>query len=384
MVFVLASVAGAAPAPGRQLLATGERGAGSFGDSVVLSGNGKIAMVAASQDANDNGAVWVYTRSAAGWRLGAKLTVPVAKYPHENHFGRSLALSNDGTTALIGEGDDVWVYTGAGAAWRQQAKLTIDDHGSTDLGTSVALSSDGSTALIGDELDAGDKGEAWVFTRTGSSWHPQVKLTDGGVPGIVSFGDSVALSGDGDTALIGGDGYHNAAGAAWVFVRTHGSWAQQGAKLTGSHPEALDGFGTHVSLSRDASAAAITESSDAWIFSRAGSSWKPVMKLVGSDETSEGEFEDATVALSADGGTVVLGRPAESSHVGRAWRFRRSGSTWKQEGRALTRSPGARAGEFGSSVALSSDGSTTLVGAIGVDPMSGAAPGAAFVFSGPN
>jgi hypothetical protein len=30
---------------------------------------------------------------------------------------------------------------------------------------------------------------------------------------------SVALSGDGNTALVGGDGDHNGKGAAWVFIR---------------------------------------------------------------------------------------------------------------------------------------------------------------------
>jgi FG-GAP repeat len=379
MVFVLASVAGAAPAPGKQLIATGELGAGSFGESVALSGNGKIAMVAAPEDANVNGAVWVYTRSAAGWRPGAKLTVPVAKSPDENHFGRSLALSNDGTTALIGEYDDVLVYTGSGRAWHQQAKLTID--GSTGLGESVALSSNGSTALIGDESDAGDKGKVWVFTRAGSSWHAQVKLTAGHAAGPVGFGDSVALSGDGHTALIGGDDYHNAAGAAWVFVHAHGSWTQQGATLTSPHPQPLSDFGRFVSLSRDGATVAINDSSDAWVFSRKGASWRPVVKLVGSDETRAGDLADATVALSADGGTVVLGRSAESSNAGRAWLFRPSGSTWKQAGSALTLPPGARAGELGFSAALSSDGSTALIGAIGVDPLLGDAPGAAFVFA---
>ena len=48
------------------------------------------------------------------------------------------------------------------------------------------------------------------------------------------FGYSVALSADGNTALIGGPGDNGGAGAAWVFTRSGSAWAQQGAKLTGA------------------------------------------------------------------------------------------------------------------------------------------------------
>ena len=59
------------------------------------------------------------------------------------------------------------------------------------------------------------------------------KLTGTGEIGDGQFGASVALSSDGNTALIGGDGDNSGAGAAWVFTRSGGAWTQQGAKLTG-------------------------------------------------------------------------------------------------------------------------------------------------------
>ena len=43
---------------------------------------------------------------------------------------------------------------------------------------------------------------------------------------------SVALSADGNTALIGGFGDNEGAGAAWVFTRSGATWTQQGEKLT--------------------------------------------------------------------------------------------------------------------------------------------------------
>src|SRR5439155_6386897 len=87
-----------------------------------------------------------------------------------------------------------------------------------EFGDSVGLSSDGKTALIGARGDNEYDGAAWVFTRSGSTWTQQgEKLTGGGEQNEFvfdggyearhfggRFGEGVALSSDGDTALIGG------------------------------------------------------------------------------------------------------------------------------------------------------------------------------------
>ena len=70
---------------------------------------------------------------------------------------------------------------------------------------SVALSADGNTALIGGPNDGHEgTGAAWVFTRSGSTWTQQgEKLIGAGVRPAPDFGKTVALSADGNTALIG-------------------------------------------------------------------------------------------------------------------------------------------------------------------------------------
>ena len=133
-------------------------------------------------------------------------------------------------------GGAAWVFTRSGSTWTQQGeKLTgSGESGNGEFGDSVALSSEGNTALIGGRGDNGDLGAAWVFTRSGSSWTQQgEKLTGGGESGKGEFGVSVALSSDGNTALIGGSGDNSDHGAAWVFTRSGSTWTQQGEKLTG-------------------------------------------------------------------------------------------------------------------------------------------------------
>jgi hypothetical protein len=310
-----------------------------------------------------------------------------------------VAFSADGNTALVGAPRDsgevgaVWVFTRTGSTWTRQAKLTGGDEesGAGRFGRSVALSANGNTALIGAPNDGG-RGAAWVFTRSGSTWTQQAKLTGAGESGSGWFGQSVALSADGDTALIGGYVDHSDTGAAWVFERSgsgaDASWAQQGAKLTGGGEESGEGeFGQSVALSAAGDTALVGSFHDdsgdgaAWVFARSGSgpgaSWaQQGAKLTGAGEAGRGYFGDA-VALTPDGGTALIGGVKDDEQRGAAWVFTRSGSgagaSWAQQGEKLTGGEEESGkGEFGWSVAFSGDGDSALVGAIGDSKWAGA------------
>jgi hypothetical protein len=312
-----------------------ELGAGRFGRSVALSADGDTALVGAPHDGDEAGAAWVFTRSGSTWTQQAKLTDGEAV--GAGRFGRSVALSADGDTALIGApngGGAAWVFTRAGATWTEQAKLTgAGQSGNAWFGQSVALSADGETALVGGFVDHSDTGAAWVFARAGSTWTQQgEKLTGGGESGEGEFGWSVALSAEGDTALIGARKDGGGVGAAWVFTRSGSgsgaSWVQQGEKLTGG------------------------------------------------GERGEGEFGQS-VALSGDGDTALIGGFHDGENVGAAWVFSRSGSSsdaaWAQQGAKLTGAGEVGGGYFGDAVALTPDGSAALVGGVRDDEQRGAA-----------
>jgi hypothetical protein len=82
------------------------------------------------------------------------------------------------------------------------------------------------------------------------------------------------------------------------------------------------------------------------------------------------------VALSADGNTVIVGGPGDSNGQGAAWLYTRSGGVWTQQGNKLVGTGASGAVQQGSSVSLSSDGSTAIVG--GLDDNGGA--GAVWVY----
>jgi len=205
------------------------------GYSVAVSGDGNTALVGGFQDNNFTGAVWTFTRSGSTWtQQGSKLAGGTLAY-----FGWSVALSSDGKTAIVGApysnyfGGGAWVYTLSGGVWTQQGSVLVGTgavsgypNGSFQ-GYSVSLSSDGNTAIIGGPNDNNFTGAAWVFTRSDGVWTQQGnKLVGTGAVGFSGQGSSAALSGDGNTAIVGGPcdnpgtstTCQGDAGAAWVLI----------------------------------------------------------------------------------------------------------------------------------------------------------------------
>lgn len=92
------------------------------------------------------------------------------------------------------------------AQFSQQGPKLVgtDAAGTANQGLSVALSADGNTAIVGGGHDNGGIGAAWVYTRSGRVWIQQgSKLVGTGAVGNADQGISVALSADGNTAIVG-------------------------------------------------------------------------------------------------------------------------------------------------------------------------------------
>jgi hypothetical protein len=239
---------------------------------------------------------------------------------------------------------------------------------------SVALSADGNTAIVG-----GWRAEAaWVFTRSDGVWMQQgEKLVGTGAVGRARQGTSVALSADGNTAIVGGWSDSGSTGSTWVFTRSGGVWTQQGKKLVGSGAVGSARQGMSVALSADGNTAIVGGPDDnpwdrsvpfglgaagaAWVFSRNAGIWtQQGNKLVSKDSMGSARL-GTSVALSADGNTAIVGGLADDRGVSAALVFARRGDHWTQDKRLV----GAGAIAV-SSVALSGDGSIVMVGASNV------------------
>ena len=242
----------------------------------------------------------------------------------------------------------------AATAQSSVPKLTGGDPiGSAEQGFSVVVSCDGNTAVVGGPFDNSGAGAAWVFTRSGGTWTEQQKLIADDANGAAELGWSVALSADGNTAIVGGPGDNNSIGAAWIFTRSGGVWSQQGAKFTGAgaagagcaQPGVVGSAeqGYSVALSGDGNTAIVGGWADnsslgaAWVFTRSGGVWsQPGAKLCGSGATASTDIlQGFSVALSEDGTTAIVGGPNDNDGVGAAWVFTPSGGTWTQQGGKL-------------------------------------------------
>jgi len=374
---------------GNKLVGTGSGGSTpQQGYSVAISADGNTAIVGGNQDNNFQGAVWIYTRTGSTWtQQGNKL---VGTGAVGNAFqGWSVALSADGNTALVGGYVDnssigaAWVFTRTGTTWTQQGNKLVGtgNVGNASQGYSVALSADGNTALMGGLNDNGNQGAAWVFTRSGTTWTQQGnKLVGTGNTGNAFQGISVALSADGNTAMVGGYNDNGGQGAVWVFTRTGTTWAQQGNKLVATGNTGAAGIGRSVALSADGNTAIVGADTDnssigaAWVFSRAGTTWtQQGNKLVGTGGVGSVNSQGRTVSISADGNTAIVGGSTDNNNQGATWVFRRTNTSWAQQGNKLVGTGNIGFAYQGAAVALSADGNTAVVGGFADNSQLGAA-----------
>ena len=241
----------------QKLTASDASGGDRFGNALSIEFD---SAVIGAFSYNARGVAYAFVRSGGTWLEQQQLSASDAV--SNDVFGISVAFSGD--TLVIGadlndekalNAGAVYVFTRSGGSWSQQAKLTAADGAETDIfGVRVAISGD--TVLISarrddDDVMGIDAGSAYIFTRTGTTWQQQIKLTASDGAADDRFGRSVALVAD--TAVIGAmfqDDKGDNSGSAYVFTRSGTTWSQQ-VKLTAADGAEGDVFGWSVTLSDD-------------------------------------------------------------------------------------------------------------------------------------
>ena len=254
---------------------TGEVGGGWTGYSVAISGNRNTILVGAPFDHAGSGAAWMFGLVSGVWTeqrelvgdCGAECGGPSGTGEiGPGEFGWSVALSSDGHTALIGAPHDDLAHrdllpvhmappgcSRVRAAWAQQGRKFVADciGNSADrvgpakrpwgISAGASLSGDGSYALIGaphktsEMAPLGHSASRAAPGRRPMNFSPTVRAAARAKrlrrDGAGSFGSSVALSTDGNTAAVGAPGDNDEAGAAWTFAQSAGAWSTLGTKL---------------------------------------------------------------------------------------------------------------------------------------------------------
>lgn len=251
--------------------------------------------------------------------------------------GWGVAISGDGNTAMSGAPYD---SQGVGATWawarqsdgtwaQQGAKMVASGSVSgVQEGFWMALSYDGNTAVVGGPGNTQVSGAAYVWTRSNGVWTQQ----GSGLPG----GGPVAISSDGNTVVVGEPGLNSETGGVAIWTRSNGVWTQQGSALTGSNPGTQSGEGRSVAISGDGQTVAFGAPSDdsvraVWVFTVSNGAWtQQGAKIVPVSSPGGGGFGQA-VALSSDGNTLLVGQPSGSTELpGDGWIYTRTGGAWSE------------------------------------------------------
>ncbi|MFT5353866.1 MAG: hypothetical protein ACI9KE_001066 [Polyangiales bacterium] len=408
----------------------------------------RVSSVDAATDALPDGSdAGVDTCTAL---LGVPCTSVAAEYIKASNtgegdaFGWSVAISGDGSTLVVGarledsastgvdgiaQNDDqldsgaVFVFARSGETWTQEAYLKAEELGDVDVfGEALALSNDGSTLAVAARLEDSDSttingdatsdaarnsGAVYIFARS-AGWTQQAYLKASNAESEDSFGSSVAISGDGNTVLVGASAEDSSggsapadntapdSGAAYVFMRTGTDWAED-SYLKSPNPQTGDRFGTSVAISADGQRLAIgapdedssgrgpgapdtddlaPASGGVYVFGLEAAGWRfdALLKAANADAGDQFGYR---VAMSADGTFVLVGAFDEGggsrgvdgddstngrASSGAAYLFERA-AVWRQT--AYLKASNAESGDrFGNRVALSSDGSTVAIGAL--------------------
>jgi hypothetical protein len=393
--------------PWTQLPASDLVAGSEFGSRLLLSSDGSTALVAARSkdcagDPNCGLVVYVFVRDRGAWVQQATLPAPGGG-PWRQTL--SMALSADGDTAFLGLSDTscaagldcgvVYVFGRGGGVWTLQQTLENPDHAAYyHFGIEMVFSRDGNTALIS-AIGApcgtrGSCGAVYVFTRGGNVWTERQKLAVEDDPAFEFFGRTVALSADGNTALIvqGFDLGILLIGKVFVFTQSGGVWSLQG---TISAPDSNTDFASGpMALSGDGNLALIREDDDQYagggsvvVFARHGTTWSPEAVLHGESANDDfGRFpvisDDGQIAVipTRPVGCPELGPPCGT---GTADIFVRNGGAWNRAQKIAP--PGTGEDYVLGPIALSGDGRTLLLGAPGVPCAAGSRCGAVYAFT---
>lgn len=372
----------------------------AFGAAVGVSADGAVIAVGAPKEDSDgtsamndaaanSGAVYVFRANAGTWAEEAMLKPLVVGAG--DGFGTSVAVSGDGAVVAGGGPDEdstatgidgdaandgaaasgaAWVFA-HGASWAQQAYVKASNTGAGDrFGNSIALNDDGSALAVGatgeasagttvDGLPADDSaanaGAVYVF-RKATAWAQEARLKAGNSGMGDVLGASVALSGDGQVVVAGAwgedsgrvgingpdDNTADLAGAAYVFSRSGGTWAQD-ALLKASNADAGDRFGQSVSVSRDGLSVLVGASAEAgsapgldgdqsqnnllaagaaYLFGKTTAGWVQEVYVKASNPGTADGFGGA-VSMAGDGVSFACGATSATSGEGAAYGFTR-------------------------------------------------------------
>ena len=344
------------------------------------------------------------TRAIYSYTLSTAWDVTTASYDSQSYsiasgtdvnmsHSRSIALSAD-TTAnklfVIGTNrDDICRVDMGIDYWVQEAKLTppfTADSQKQNFGHAISIDDRGTKISVSTKKyneyggsSGNEAGISYIYRKVGSTWYYTKALQASNIGGSDKFGGANSLSGDGGYLIVGAfeeDTGSSNAGSSYIFsapVISSGTTITQylTTETRIQHSDVgtnQDYFGRAIALDTDGNTAIVSashEDTDAgnagrcYIFVKSDAgTWSEQYDFGSGVTQANSYFGLSGVSISGDGNVALAGKPSQDS--GRVAIHTRSGTSWSSYG-ALTGE--VNDGKFGSSCAISGDGTTIAIGA---------------------
>lgn len=377
-----------------------------FGWSIAISGDGNTMAVGAPAEAskakgvdgdeanNDSptsGAVYVFAKVNGNWiqeaylkasnteQPGDGVTLPI---PNANaRFGYQVALNTDGNTLAVSAINEYSVSVG----------VNCEPH-NIHYSSSAANSQGYVTRTTKTNI-----GAVYVFKRTNTLWNQTAYIKPLLAELDLEFGQSLALSGDGKTLAVG-----TAIESTYASGVINKAWDSNSSSSeafecknfsSSSSTSSSDSSTSSSSSSSSTSSLSSTSTSSSslpgglysgavYIYRLTDTSWSEEAYIKASDAGQEDRF-GTSLSLSRDGNLLAVGAPGEDSKTtsadndtltvdgiefplnnGGVYLFSRDTNKWSQLTK-LKPSPIQLEQAFGTSVALSADGTTLAIGSPG-------------------
>ena len=360
---------------------------GMPGDDDTYENSGAVLVFTRNSDGNWSQAAKLKASDAAdGDEFGSSVAFDgetiVVGAPFDDDSGE-----DSGSAYVFAKSNGDWGSAPPSGDHRvETAKLTPSDGAAYDEFGWNAVAVDGGTIVVGAYADGDTKGAAYVFSRPASGWATATetaKLTASNAATGDYFGHSVAVDEDKDTIVVGASGDDGSStefiGSALVFVKPETGWddSTETAKLTASTRGDQDYFGRSVAIDGDTVVVGAdgydSNMGSAFVFTKPAAGWTDNNRPVQLNPAVRGANDKFGFSVAVDGDIVVVGAYAEGSSRGSAYLFTKPGTAWANgnEVAQLTASVRTDNDRFGTSVTV--DGNTVVVGAVNAAGGNGAA-----------
>ena len=284
-------------------------GSTQFGSSCAISGN-HIVIGCVSECAVYlfylNGSTWGYNTRFGG----------VAS----SSYGYSCAMSGKymavGAYVESGSSGAVYIYSLSGTSWSYTGTRFASTASTPCFGCSCAMNE--SYLVIGAYNESAGVGAAYIYSLTGTTWSftgRKLLQSDSGVStsAAPNFGWSCAISGN--YIVIGSKADDTNKGAAYVYTLSGSTWSSVSRRLLQSESGTNTGtyFGTSCAISGSYIIVGSPNENTAYVFNSNGSTWSFNRKLLQSDSVKSLSSTNFGWSCAISGSYIVIGADYENT-----------------------------------------------------------------------